>query len=138
MGIFSKLFGGSQNHSDVPAATTKISVRPKDSDLGFVRGKHFTEWVEHVKQLKREKKQQEVIDLCSEIMAAAEDENRVDRWGVPPWSYEQVALAARRSDQPTIERDAMERYLAQPGSKNPEYVEKFERALARLDAKEGQ
>ena len=128
MGLIRKIFGSLNNAPGASQGTREShadeSAQSNSSQPGLVRGRHFTEWTEHVKQLKREKKQQEVIDLCLEIMTAAEEENRVERWGVPPWWYEQVALAARRSDQPDVERAAIERYLAQPGNQHPEYVEK--------------
>lgn len=110
--------------------------RPPRPEPGLVRGRHFTEWVEEVKQLKRDGRQQEVIDLCTEAVEATEAEYRVDGLAVAPWWYEQVALAARRSDQPLVERQIMARYLAHPGPKHPDYVTKFEKALAKLDAKE--
>ncbi len=132
MGILRALFGTKQTGT----AGRFHSVAPAP-DLGLVRGRHYTEWIEHVKQLKREKKHQEVIDLCLEAVAACEEEGSLDKNGVPPWWYEQVALGARRTDQPAVERSAMERYLARPGGKNPEYVKKFEQALSKLDASEG-
>lgn len=129
MGFLKKLFGESSAAKRNPTTTNK--------SLGFVRGRHYTEWIDQVKQLKRDKKHHAVIELCSEAVEAAEAEYKSNRLGVAAWWYEQVALAARRSDQPDIERAAMQRYLGHPGSKNPEYVEKFKRFLAKLDAKEG-
>lgn len=106
--------------------------------LGFVRGKHFTQWVDEVKQLKRDGKHQEVLDLCLEAVEATEAESKVDGLSVAPWWYDQAALAARRTEQPEVERVVMERYLAHPSRKNSEYAEKFQRFLDKLDAKEGE
>ena len=77
----------------------------------------------------------EVLDLCLLAIDATEAESKADGLSVAPWWYDQAALAARRSDQPAIERSVMERYIAHPSSKNSDYVEKFERFLAKLDEK---
>ena len=127
--MMKKIFGGG-------LASRATTVPGTSRSVGLVRGRHYTEWVNEVKQLKRDKKHQEVIDLCSAAIDATEAEYRVNQLGVAPWWYEQVALAARRSGQPHVERAAMQRYLDHPDSKNPDYVEKFHRFIARLDAKE--
>lgn len=129
MGFLKKLFGGSSAATANPTTT--------NSSLGLVRGRHYTEWIEEVKQLKRDKNHHAVIELCSEAVGAIEAEYRSNQLSVAPWWYEQVAMAARRSGQPDAERAAMQRYLDHPGRKNPEYVEKFDRFIAKLDAKEG-
>ena len=135
MGFFKSLFGGTGS-----PATSSESKHGKSASgsLGYVRGRHFTEWTEEVKQLKRDGKQQDVIDLCLEAIEATEAECKVDRLSVAPWWYEQVALAARRSGQPDVERSAMERYLAHPSQNHPDYEDKFTRFLSKLDAAEGQ
>ncbi len=130
MGLLRSMFGG----GGPKARPTAPSGGAK---LGDVRGRHFTEWIEEVKQLKRDGRQQDVIDLCSEAIEATEAEYKKDGLAVAPWWYEQVAMAARRSGQPDIERQAMQRYLDHPGRKNPDYVDKFNRLIAKLDAKEG-
>ena len=94
------------------------SIGGQSQPLGEVRGKHFTEWVEEVKQLKRDGKHQEVLDLCLLAVDAIEAESKADGLAVAPWWYDQAALAARRTNQPAIERAVMERYLAHPSIKN--------------------
>ena len=127
MGFLKKMFGGS---------TQPSSTASPGSSIGLVRGRHYTEWIEEVKQLKRDKNHQAVIDLCSDAVEAVEAEYRSNRLAVAPWWYEQVAMAARRSNQPDVERAAMQRYLDHPGSNHPDYIEKFNRFIAKLDAKE--
>lgn len=127
MGLFRKLFGSaSSGNGGRETASDDGSPRPANE-------KHYTERIEHVKQLKREGRQQDVIDLCSEALDAIEAEYKADGLAVAPWWYEQVALAARRSKQPDVERAAMNRYLNHDGAEHPEYIEKFRRFLAKLD-----
>lgn len=129
MGFLRSIFGGDKS------SVSQVG-QAKDGH-GFVRGRHFTEWVDEVKQLKRDQKQHEVIQLCLEAVDATEAEQARNGLSVAPWWYDQVALAARRTGQSDLERDVMQRYLDHPGRKNPKYVEKFERSISKLDKLEG-
>lgn len=66
-----------QRRSPVPAAAP-------------VDGSHYTDLVGRVKQLKREKRHQEAIELLLRLVGATESEARVagGGWGVAPWYYE--------------------------------------------------
>jgi hypothetical protein len=73
-------------------------------EAGLVDGTHFTDYVEHVKQLKLEKRHDEAIDLLLKLLDATEAESRAtgESHGVAPWYYEQLAsFTARKSDTPT-------------------------------------
>ncbi len=98
---------------------------------GYVRGRHFTEYKDDVENLKRAGVHRDVLDLCLELIEAAEAESLVDHCSPPPWWFDQAALAARRLKQPDLSRDLMLRYLAHRRQLNPDYVAKFERALAK-------
>ncbi len=80
---------------------------------GYVQGRHYTEHVEDVKQLKRERRHREAIDLLLKLAEATEAEARVEGWGVAPWYYEQLAILYRKEQRLDDEIEILERYEAQ-------------------------
>ena len=95
-----------------------------------VNGKHYTEYVETVKSLKREGKLGEAEKLLIRLVAATEAEALITSLGVAPWYYEQLAIICRKQGRTMDERRILERYVQQPkalGAK-PEKLE------ARLQA----
>ncbi len=107
--------------------------RKSVAKLGQVRGKHFTEWVETVKELKRSGDHRSVFDLCSEIVDAAEAESKSTGFSPPPWWYDQLALAAKRLGDEQAEVTALRRYTSLRSEwQSAEYRAKFERRLLKL------
>lgn len=79
--------------------------------LGFVRGHHYTEYVENIKQLKRQKEHDKAISLLLRIVDAAEHESIKEQWGVPPWSYEQLAIIYRKQNEHDNKEKILKRYV---------------------------
>ena len=107
------------------------------SALGFVRGRHYTEYVDDVKALRRSGREVEAERLLLELVDATEAEARAEKWGVAPWYYEQLAISYRKQANPQGEVDILERYARQtsaPGSRPPELITRLEKAKARLAA----
>ena len=67
----------------------------RDRD-GYVRGRHCTEYVEAVKQLKRERRHEEAIALLLELVDATEAEAQAEGYGSAPWYYVQLAIIYRK------------------------------------------
>ena len=61
-----------------------------------MRGRHYTEWVEPVKQLKREGRLKEAEALLVECVDAVEAEASVEGSSVAPWYYEQLGIVYRK------------------------------------------
>lgn len=101
------------------------------SARGFVRGRHYTEYVEEVKVLRRSEREVEAERLLLELIDATEAEARAQKWGVAPWYYEQLAISYRKQGNPQCEVDILERYARQ-GSVPPELITRLEKAKARL------
>jgi hypothetical protein len=102
---------------------------------GFVRGRHYTEYVEGVKALRRSGHEVEAERLLLELVDATEAEARAEKWGVAPWYYEQLAISYRKQGNPQGEVDILERYARQtsaPGSVPHELITRLEKAKARL------
>jgi hypothetical protein len=105
---------------------------------GAVDGVHYTDYVEQVKQLKREGRHPEAVDLLVKLVYATEAESRAagSRWGVAPWYYEQLAIIYRAEKRFQDEVAVLERYEAQskaPGAGPGRLAERLTKArsLAR-------
>ena len=61
-------------------------------ERGIVRGRHYTEYVEVVKALKRQGALEEAEALLLEMIEALENESRATGLAFAPWYYEQIAM----------------------------------------------
>jgi len=83
---------------------------------GSLDGQHYTNYVEQVKELKREKRHQEAIALLERLVESTEAESKSASFilGVAPWYYEQLAIIFRKEGRLADEITILERYAAQP------------------------
>jgi hypothetical protein len=104
------------------------------SQPGFVRGKYYADYVESVKQLRRDGREEEAERLLLELVDATEAENIVKGgWGVAPWYYEQLAIMYHKRGELRREVEILERFEGQdhaPGSKPPQLLRRLEKARA--------
>jgi hypothetical protein len=103
---------------------------------GRWNGRHYTEYVDTVKTLKREERLDEAVDLLGHLVDATEEEARHEGpgWGVAPWYYEQLAIIHRKNGDFGAELAILERYARQPhasGAKPPRLMARLEQARAR-------
>jgi hypothetical protein len=123
------------------ARLTRWNVRLTQEELmsssrdsaGYVDGKHFTEYVEDVKDLKRAGDMDSAEPLLLRLVDATESECAVDGWGVAPWYYEQLAIVYRRQRLYDKEVAILERFAAQkhaPGVTPGQLMERLSRARA--------
>jgi hypothetical protein len=80
---------------------------------GLVNGKHYTEYVELVRQLKRQGKLDGAEALLLRLIAAVEQEAEAENWVVAPWYYEQLAIIYRKQKDETRELDILKRFASQ-------------------------
>lgn len=80
---------------------------------GFYEGRHFTTYVDQVTQLKREKRLVEAEHLLLGLVDATEAQDKIDRFGVAPWYYEQLAIIYRQRKDYPAECSILERFEAQ-------------------------
>jgi len=126
------------------------SIKESGSDEGV----HYTENVETVKQLKREQKYDEAIEILLRCVDLTEREalnanhqltsdekfsilSEVDtnQWGVSPWYYEQLAIIYRKQKKYSEEVAILERYSNQPkapGGRSHELDDRLIKARALL------
>jgi hypothetical protein len=79
---------------------------------GVVRGRHYTEYVDEVRSLRREGQEKEAQRLLLELVEATEAESRAQGqgWPVAPWYYEQLAISYRKCADLEGEIGILERY----------------------------
>ena len=80
---------------------------------GFVRGHYYAEYVEDVRSLRREGREEEAQRLLLDLVDATEAESRAERWIVAPWYYEQLAISYRKCGNANAEIGILERYKEQ-------------------------
>ncbi|MBN0042227.1 HIRAN domain-containing protein [Cellulosimicrobium cellulans] len=79
---------------------------------GMVDGVHFLELVEPIKQLKREGRNEEALQLCYVAIAGVEGEHASEGLTPPPWYTEQAAIVLRKLKRRDEEIAVLRRYLA--------------------------
>ncbi len=78
--------------------------------LGFYKGRHYTEYVEKVKSLKRAGDLDKAEKLLLGLVDAVEKESRAEGYSVAPWYYEQLAIIYRKRRDYKAEVTILERY----------------------------
>lgn len=66
---------------------------------GEYEGRHYLDWVEEVKQLKREKRYAEAEKLLRGLVRVAERQARIEDLTAPPWYQTQLDLVRRQIDR---------------------------------------
>lgn len=124
----------------VPATTAspRAGVRTGQSssprlDVGKVRGKHYTEWAETVKDLKRLGHLQQAADLLEELCCAAEAESQEAQQTLPPWYFEQRAIVLRKLKDYDGEVEILRRYAASPWAVPGRFDERLAKAIEKAD-----
>ncbi|GGC53401.1 hypothetical protein IEU95_10055 [Hoyosella rhizosphaerae] len=104
----------------------------------LVRGKHYTAWVEPIKQLKRDELYDEALELLLECVTACEQPESRHRSSPAPWYTEQAAIIYRKRKDFVGEVAILQRWLelVEDGSQRQQLKERFEKAQLLL-AREG-
>jgi hypothetical protein len=116
-----------------------LGLRSETDDkptAGRVRGRHYTDYVEDVKALRRSGKDEAAERLLLELVDATEEESRLRDIGVAPWYYEQLAIIYRKRKDPTAEAAILERYARRPptpGAGAAKLAERLIKARALMD-----
>jgi hypothetical protein len=93
-----------------------VGVRGDDGkpSSGRVRGRHFTDYVEDVKKMRRDGDDENAARLLLELVEATEQEAHALGHGVAPWYYEQLAILARKRKDAAAEVAILERFARAP------------------------
>jgi len=114
---------------------SEVLARSTPPAHGLFKGKHYTEYVEDIKALKRHDALEEALELLNALIDAVEDEARVEGRGVAPWYYEQAAIVCRKRRDFSGEVAVLERFASQqsaPGASPSVLLERLEKARTKL------
>lgn len=78
--------------------------------LGHYHGKHYTEYVETIKTLKRNGDNSEAIRLLIALLPVVEDEGCIHKV-TAPWYYDQLAILFRKLKDYDAEVELLEHYM---------------------------
>lgn len=79
---------------------------------GYYRGKLFCDYVGTAKQLKRDGRRSEVIELLTNLCETAEEWAVAECINTPPWYHWQLAVEYRKAKDHASEINIIERFLA--------------------------
>lgn len=117
MSWIKKLIGKRNEQDNLRFVADKINSKMDEiRQEGSVDGRHYSDSTEKVKQLKREGKHQDAINILLQAVDSTEKESEFagEGWGVAPWYYEQLAMIYRKEKEYQKEVEILERYAAQP------------------------
>lgn len=117
MNWIKKIFGKPNEQDNLGSVADEINSKMDEiRQSGSVDGQHYTDSIEKVKQLKREGKYQDAINILLQVVDSTEKESEFagEGWGVAPWYYEQLAMIYRKEKEYQKEVEILERYAAQP------------------------
>lgn len=82
-----------------------------DSQPGYHDGKHYTEYVDDIKNMKRANLNIEAISLLLNLVDEVESEAKAYKQAPAPWYYEQLAILYRKEKMNGNEAEILERYF---------------------------
>ena len=103
---------------------------------GLFKGRHYTEYPDEVRSLKRAGKLEEAERLLRNLIDAVEAESRAQRWAVAPWYYEQLAIVYRKQKNRVGEQVTLERFARQkhaPGAKPAKLLQRLRTITGDMD-----
>jgi hypothetical protein len=79
---------------------------------GVVDGRHYTEWVDAVRDLRRDGDDAAAPKLLDKLMRATSQETAATGLPPAPWYFEQAAIIHRKAQDPDGEVAVLKRFLA--------------------------
>ncbi len=97
---------------------------------GFYQGKHYTDYVDQVRALKRDElRMAEAEELLIGLIDAVEAESAARRVAMAPWYTEQLAMIYHKQRRYAAELAILERY--DRAARTPMFTERIVRARAQ-------
>lgn len=110
---FSKRTQAAKNPSLTDNERKHLEQVRREKNAAQALGRHYVDWVEPIKELKRQGKLEEAEKILLACVDATERESTITNYGVAPWYYEQLAIIYRKQDRPAAEVDILERFMKQ-------------------------
>lgn len=120
-------------------------MSPTPKRQGYYKGRHFTEYVDEVRSLKRAGELDAAARLLLNLVKATEAESRATGDGVAPWYYEHLAIVYRKQKDPVNEKRLLMRFAEQvhaPGVRPEKLLKRLhaigltEAELSRIEARQ--
>ena len=92
----------------------------------------YVKYIEIIKELKRQGKHDEAVEILLKCVNATEDEDKQNGWGVAPWYYEQLAIIYKKEGDRDKEIEILRRYQKQrkaPGTMPEKLKQRLEKIL---------
>ena len=99
---------------------------------GLVDGKHYTDYVETVKELKRRDELAKAEKLLLRLITAVEEEAKIEGWIVAPWYYEQLAIIYRKQKDTNKELEVLKRFASQRHAEPAPLVDRLQKLEAAM------
>jgi len=99
-------------------------------ELGKLNGKSYVDYVDDIKNLKRNNNLEEAEKLLLQLIDVVELEANAKKQGVAPWYYEQLAIIYTKLKQKNKAIEILERFALQkhaPGSSPPKLIARLEK-----------
>lgn len=109
-------------------------ARADDFKAGMIRGVHYLQLVEPIKQLKRESRLEEALTLCYAAISGAEESAKRDGTEPAPWYTIQAAIIHRKLKEAEKEAAVLNRWLEKcpPGRRdNSSVAERLDKLNSR-------
>jgi hypothetical protein len=104
----------------------------------LVQGMDFVEWVEPIKQMRRDGDDDSALQVLMECIEAAERDALAHGWQPPTWYTQQAGIILRKQGDHAGEVALLERYLAAcpDGTPQPDIAERLIKARAKAEKNE--
>lgn len=102
---------------------------------GFYKGKHISEYVPEIINLKREDRYNDFEFLLYKLVEATEADYKANGYGVAPFYYEELAILYRKQKDYKREIDILERFISKKhalGVKPAQLEKRLEKAKELL------
>ena len=107
----------------------------KRQQPGYYLGKHYTAYIQQMRDLKKEEKHSQLETLLINLIAATESEAYHQQCLAAPAYYEELAILYRKLHRDADERAVLERFFHLPAHLRTSA--RLETRLAKIKAKEG-
>jgi len=122
--------GGTVYFEDGAGRSVSHGVSPAREALSLVRGRHFTEWPDIIRQLKRDGQVDDALELALECVEATERASRADGLEPAPAYTTMAAIIYRQRKDYAAEIAVLERYqrACPPGRKSSKIADRLAKA----------
>lgn len=131
MDRYKKVSLGEKKYEEMKAVN-KLLDHNKEWGLAVsVNGKHYSDWADKIKELKKEKKHGEAVELLLLCVEATEREQELQGgdFGVMPTLYKDLAIIYRKEKNKSKEIEILERFKSRIEGKDIRYKQKITNEL---------